>query len=292
MKKQLIAALGAAVLLGGTASAQTMPQPMSSPMAMPAGAAMMIPTSDAQFVAMTSRTNEDDIDLARAVLARTKNDAVKTFAQRTIDDDSSSQVSLRSAARTGSFPVPTYGKRGEMRMGRALLAENEPQLDADYMQMQLNRNRDTIAVLQWEIKNGTDTGLKAYASAQAPVAAVHAQMALAFGATDGKATRVNVGGQILGGGASGNGGVAGGNGGGGPYRPDGTASGNGSPATAPNGTAGNNPASTSGGSTNGTANGSGGILNTPGSKATTPPTSNPTPAPNTAPSPSPAPTST
>jgi putative membrane protein len=293
MKKQLIAVLGAAVLLGGTASAQTMPQSMSSPMGMqPDAAMMMMPTSDAQFVSMISRTNEDDIDLARAVLARSKNDAVKTFAQRTIDDDSSSQVSLRSAARTGSYTVPTYGKRGDVRMGRALLAENEPKLDVDYMQMQLNRNRDTIAVLQWEIKNGTDAGLKAYASAQAPIAAVHAQMALAFGATEGKSTRVNVGGQILGGGASGNGGAAGGNGGGGPYRPNGTTSGNGAPATAPNGTAGNNPASASGGSTTGTANGSGGVKNTPGSKGTSVPISPQTPAPNTAISPSPSPSPT
>jgi putative membrane protein len=267
MKKQLIAVLGAAVLLGGTASAQTMPQSMSSPMGMqPDAAMMMMPTSDAQFVSMISRTNEDDIDLARAVLARSKNDAVKTFAQRTIDDDSSSQVSLRSAARTGSYTVPTYGKRGDVRMGRALLAENEPKLDVDYMQMQLNRNRDTIAVLQWEIKNGTDAGLKAYASAQAPIAAVHAQMALAFGATEGKSTRVNVGGQILGG--------------------------NGAPATAPNGTAGNNPASASGGSTTGTANGSGGVKNTPGSKGTSVPISPQTPAPNTAISPSPSPSPT
>ena len=299
MKKQIVAALGAAVLLGGTASAQTMPasspmpmpmqMPMQMPMAMASDMPMMMPNSDGQFVAMLSRMNEAQIEVARAVLGRTKNDAVRTFAQRMIDDHSSAEVALRSAARPGNFNVPVTERRMEMHMGRMLLAEGEPALDADYMSMQVPAQRQALAIMQWEIKNGTDAGLKAYASAQAPAIATHVSMALAYGATNGTSTRVNVGGQILGGGASGNGGVAGGNGGGGAYRPDGTGSGNGSPATAPNGTAGNNPASTSGGSTNGTNNGSGGLLNTPGSKATTPPSSNPTPAPNTASTPTPAP---
>ena len=293
MKKHVVAVLGAAVLLGGSASAQTMPastpMPMQMPMATASETAMMMPNSDGQFVAMLSRMNEAQIEVARAVLGVTKNDAVRTFSQRMIDDHSTAEVALRSAARPGNFNVPVTERLMEMRMGRMLLAEGEPALDADYMSMQVMAQRHALAIMQWEMKNGTDAGLKAYASAQAPAIATHVSMALAYAATNGTSTRVNVGGQILGGGASGNGGVAGGNGGGGPYRPDGTGSGNGSPATAPNGTAGNNPASTSGGSTNGTNNGSGGVLNTPGSKATTPPSSNPTAAPNTASTPTPAP---
>ncbi len=285
MKKQILAAMGAAALLGGTAMAQTMPQPMASGMPMTADA----PMSDAQFVAMLSRGNESEIALARAILVRTKNDAVKTFAQRMIDDHSSAEVALRSAARPGNFIVPTMVGRMNAQMGRDLLAENEPQLDTDYMQMQLDSHRRVQAALKWEIANGTDGGLKAFANAQAPIVATHVQMALAYGATDGKSTRINVGGQVLGAGASGNGGVAGGNGGGGPYRPGGTTSGNGTPANTNNGTAGNAPNSSTSGSTTGTNNGSGGVQNTPGSKATTPPTSQQTPAPNTAPTPSPAP---
>lgn len=293
MKKQLFAALGAAVLLGGTASAQTMPasspMPMQMPMATASDMRMMMPNSDGEFVAMLSRMNEAQIEVARAVLGQTKSDAVRTFTQRMIDDHSSAEVALRSAARPGKYSVPVTERRMEMRMGRMLLAEGEPAIDADYMSMQAMAQRQALAIMQWEINNGTDAGLKAYASAQAPVIATHVSMALAYGATNGLSTRVNIGGQILGAGASGNGGVSGGNGGGGPFRPDGTSSGNGSPATAPNGTAGNNPSSASGGSTNGTNNGSGGVLNTPGSKATTPPSSNPTPVPNTASTPSPAP---
>ncbi len=277
--RALAAAVAAAGLAGMsmTVLAQTPPPrpPMPGGPGGP-GMRMPMPASDADFVRALDRANTAELDEAKYVVNRTKDPAVHQFAQHMIDDHSTAAVKLEAATRgTNLRPAPHDDGTppgGGVRSLARLQADAEPQLDADYMRMQVPAHRRALGLLQWESQNGTNAGLKALATSLIPTVQQHLQIAQTYlsahGLTPYDAPGVN---PVPGNPNPGNRGA-----GRGPGIPN-------NPAAAPNG-----------GSTSGQGNGSGGTQ--PGTAPVVGPTYQPlgsgTPPPGTGPTAAPAPAAT
>ena len=174
------ASLAAATL---AVSAQTPPRgPL--PTGLPPGVtpgAFRIPASDADFVRALDRSNTIELDMAKYVVNQTKDPAVHQFAQHMIEDHSTTAVKLEAATRgTNLQPaprddgtVPGFGARGLS----ILQSETGPKMDDDFMRMQVPAHRRALGLLQWESQNGTNLGLKSFATSLMPTVQQHLQLA-------------------------------------------------------------------------------------------------------------------
>ncbi len=175
------AALAAAVA-GLTAAALTANAQMP-PGGGPPGDRARLPESDAEFVRALDRANTAELDQAKYVVNRTKDPGVHQFAQHMIDDHSTAAVKLEAATRgTNLVPTPRSDSDSGMAMrGLAMLqSESGPQMDTDYMRMQVPAHRRALAILNWEAQNGTNAGLRALANALIPTVQQHLQIAQAY----------------------------------------------------------------------------------------------------------------
>ncbi|MBD5656634.1 MAG: DUF4142 domain-containing protein, partial [Candidatus Eremiobacteraeota bacterium] len=167
MKQSLGITLAAAALVAsatGLATSQTM-------MASPAPGMMATMPAEADFVRAVQQSNDEEIAAARFILRSTKNPAVMAFATQMIDDHSTSDVSLQTASRNAHVPIPQ-----RMRLGMVppmLQGMMGRQLDAAYMQQQVDAHGMALAVLTTEATSGKSPSLKAFASAQASVVSSH-----------------------------------------------------------------------------------------------------------------------
>jgi putative membrane protein len=162
-------------------SAQTAP-PYAPPGAMPGP---RMPASDADFVRALDRANTSELDMAKYVVNMTKDPAVHQFAQHMIDDHSTAAVKLEAATRgtnmLGPVPRDDGALRGPGMRGLAVLqAESGPQMDTDFMRMQVPAHQRVLALLQWESQNGTNAGLKALATTLTPTVQQHLQLAQSY----------------------------------------------------------------------------------------------------------------
>ncbi|MDB5092137.1 MAG: hypothetical protein JWO85_238 [Candidatus Eremiobacteraeota bacterium] len=141
------------------------------------------PASDAEFVRALDAGNTAELDIAKYVVNRTKDPSIHKFAQRMIDDHSTSAVQLEAATR-GTNLRPASRETETNGMGRRALAllqaDSEPQMDNDFMRMQVPMHRRTLALLQWESQNGQKIGLKMLATTLTPAVQQHLQIAQSY----------------------------------------------------------------------------------------------------------------
>ena len=140
-----------------------------------------MPANDAEFVRALDAANTAELDAAKYVVNRTKEPAVHQFAQHMIDDHSTTAVKLEAVTR-GTNLRPAPRDEGGLpfsgaRMLLILQADSGPQLDSDFMRMQVPVHRRALGLLQWESENGTVTNLKNLATGLIPTVQQHLQIA-------------------------------------------------------------------------------------------------------------------
>ena len=184
--RALAALAGAAGLAAATvvASAQTPPNghpPGAAVPPPPTVTVIRMPANDADFVRALDRSNTIELDMAKYVVNQTKDPAVHQFAQHMIEDHSTTAVKLEAATRgTNLRPaprddgtIPGFGARGLS----ILQSETGPKMDVDFMRMQVPAHRRALGLLQWESQNGTNLGLKSFATSLMPTVQQHLQLA-------------------------------------------------------------------------------------------------------------------
>ena len=177
-------ALSAFVAIAGIAAATLVVSAQTPPAAPPGPGAggMRMPTSDADFVRALDRANTSELDMAKYVVNLTKDPAVHQYAQHMIDDHSTTAVKLEAATRgtnLGPAPRDDGAPRGQRALA-VLQAESGPQMDTDFMRMQVPAHQRVLALLQWESQNGTNAGLKTLATTLTPTVQQHLQIAQSY----------------------------------------------------------------------------------------------------------------
>jgi putative membrane protein len=161
-----------AALLPPISSASAQPSAMSVP-AVPLGPA------DTYFVTQTSLGTPFQVDSGRLGETKGTSQAIRSYAKLMV----SSHVAVNNALlailkNKQAAPPPTLLKAAYSTMVSTLQHEDGQALDADYVRGQVNYQKANIALYQYEIANGTDPDLKAFAQDTLPKIQDHLARAL------------------------------------------------------------------------------------------------------------------
>jgi len=176
MKVLLLAAttLGlSAVLLLLTTSA-----PAAQTLAASAPGAPLGP-ADTYFVTQTSLGTPFQVDSGRLAEAKGTTQAIRSYAELMVSSHITVNNALLAILKSKApVPPPTLLKAAYATMVSTLQHESGQTLDADYVRGQVNYQRANTALYQYEIENGTDPDLKAFAQETLPKIQDHLARAL------------------------------------------------------------------------------------------------------------------
>jgi putative membrane protein len=135
--------------------------------------------ADTYFVTQTSLGTPFQVDSGRLAETRRTSKAIQSYAQLMVSShiavNNALIAILKSKAPT---PPPTLLKAAYAMMVSNLQRESGQTFDADYVGGQVNYQRGNAALYQYEIANGTDPDLKAFAQQTLPKIEDHLARAL------------------------------------------------------------------------------------------------------------------
>jgi len=130
----------------------------------------------ATFVKRAAMEGLTEIELGKIALSKSKDENVRSFAERLIDDQGKANEALASIARKKGIPVPTALDTQHKSQVQSLNAKSGKSFDAAYGEhMEAGHSRE-IALFQGAI-TGPDADLAAFAKKTLPTLEQHKEMA-------------------------------------------------------------------------------------------------------------------
>jgi putative membrane protein len=142
--------------------------------------------ADTYFVSQTSLGTPFQVDSGRLAESKGTTRAIRSYAKLMV----SSHITVNDALvgilkNKAPAPPPTLLKAAYSTMVSTLQHESGRTLDADYVRGQVNYQKGNTALYEYEIANGTDPDLKAFARETLPKIQDHLARALKLqGASD------------------------------------------------------------------------------------------------------------
>lgn len=169
-----------AVLLVLTTSASTAQTAATS---MPGA---VLEPADTYFVTQTSLGTPFQVDSGRLAESKGTTRAIRSYAKLMVSSHITVNNALLGILKVKTpAPPPTLLKAAYATMVSSLQHESGRTLDADYVRGQVNYQKANAALYQYEIANGTDPDLKAFARETLPKIQDHLARALKLqGASD------------------------------------------------------------------------------------------------------------
>jgi len=135
--------------------------------------------ADTYFVSQTSLGTPFQVDSGRLAETTGTTQAIRSYAELMV----SSHIAVNNALlailkNKAPAPPPTLLRAAYATMVSPLQHESGQTLDADYVKGQVNYQRANTALYQYEIANGTDPDLKAFAQETLPKIQDHLARAL------------------------------------------------------------------------------------------------------------------
>ncbi len=135
--------------------------------------------ADTYFVTQTSLGTPFQVNSGRLAENKGTTQAIRGYAELMV----SSHVAVNNALlailkKKAPVPPPTLLKAAYATMVSTLEHESGQRLDADYVRGQVNYQKGNTALYQYEIANGTDPDLKAFAQETLPKIQDHLARAL------------------------------------------------------------------------------------------------------------------
>jgi putative membrane protein len=139
--------------------------------------ARQVTALDRQFVLDAGQGGMAEVALAQLALQRSKNNAVRQYAQRMIKEHTLANQELMQLAKQKGIAPPT--NLGKYEAVRAQLSQlSGPAFDQAYLNdAGVNSHMENLAVHRRQAQLGRDPDLKAYAAKYTPTVAAHLQMA-------------------------------------------------------------------------------------------------------------------
>ncbi len=143
-----------------------------------AGAKESVSAADQSLIRDLAQANLAEIEAGKLAQGKSKNDEVKNFAQRMIDDHTKAQEDLQKLAQQKGVTLPTSPGIKHMAMTKMLSALSGDQFDRHYMARDgLADHKQTHELLQRIQSKAADADLKQLAAQMQPVVAQHMTMA-------------------------------------------------------------------------------------------------------------------
>lgn len=134
--------------------------------------------ADEKLVNQLAEANLAEINAGKLAEQKSKNDEVKSFAKKMVDDHTKALDELKELAEAKGVTLPTEPDRQQKAMEKRLSSLSGDKFDKQYMQQAGDRaHKDTRQLLQQVSTKAQDTELKNYASKTLAVVKDHEQMA-------------------------------------------------------------------------------------------------------------------
>jgi len=151
--------------------------PAQTPAGSATGAALG--PADTYFVTQTTLGTPFQTDSGRIAQTKGTTKAIRSYAQLMVSSHITvNNILLGILKNKAPPPPPTLLKAAYATMISTLEHESGQKLDADYITGQVNYQKGNTALYQYEISNGTDPDLKAFAQETLPKIQDHLERAL------------------------------------------------------------------------------------------------------------------
>ena len=126
-------------------------------------------TPTATFVQSAVVGNLFEVEASKLALDRSQSAAVKTFAQRMVDEHSAAGVKFTEAANQAKLPLPPFRLDAEHQaMLAELRAKQGADFDRSYIDMQQKTHVDAVELFKGYAATGDNAALKATAAELLP----------------------------------------------------------------------------------------------------------------------------
>lgn len=134
--------------------------------------------SDQELMRDLTHANLAEIEAGKIALSQSKNDQVRNFAQKMIDDHQQAQKELEQLAQAKGVTLPTEPDNKHKSAMKKLAALEGDKFDKQYIkQGGLNDHRETHRLLQRAQSRATDPDVKALVAKMDPIVSQHLMMA-------------------------------------------------------------------------------------------------------------------
>jgi putative membrane protein len=133
-------------------------------------------TPDRDFMNAASQANVAEIGAAKLAVAKSKEDFVKSFAQKMIEDHSKAQQELADLAQQQNVILTVRPDTEHQHMLQELEGLSGAAFDSAYMQSQLLDHQVAITLFRQQSQEGKDKAAKAYAEKYLPQLQHHLDM--------------------------------------------------------------------------------------------------------------------
>jgi len=134
-------------------------------------------SGDRNFMTNAAMTDMFEIQSSRLALDKAASAAVKTFAQRMIDDHTRTSDQLKQIAANKNVTLPTALDSKHQAQLAKLSAASGAEFDRMYMAAQHAGHQKAVAMFEKEARSGRDADVKSFAQATLPALQEHLTMA-------------------------------------------------------------------------------------------------------------------
>jgi putative membrane protein len=132
---------------------------------------------DLKFVNFATSGAMAEVELGKAAQRQASDRAIKEFARRMAADHGRSNEKLMAIARAKGMAPPASLMAEHQKIVDRLLERRGSTFDQAYASARIEAHRQTVRLMEEQIRAGRDADLKAYASEALPAARHHLQMA-------------------------------------------------------------------------------------------------------------------
>lgn len=197
MKQSLVVLLVFGLMIVGCTSTNKASTP-DTPAQPNSGAAVSSPSTsaDQDFVTKAAQGNSAEVALGQIVAGKTKNPAVKQFAQMMVKDHTAALNELQELAQSKNLNFNDDLPDDAQSLQTKLSNDTGTQLDKDYMDGMLEDHQKDVQEFTDQSQKAKDPDLKQWASKTLPILQKHLEKAQQIDArlNQGKATRPAPGG--------------------------------------------------------------------------------------------------
>ncbi|HXD75421.1 MAG TPA: DUF4142 domain-containing protein [Vicinamibacterales bacterium] len=134
-------------------------------------------SEDIEFILDAAKGGAAEVELGRLAADHAKNEEVKKFAQRMVDDHSKANDELKSIAQARGIRLPEETDAQHKATMKRLEKLNGAAFDRAYMQMMVGDHVKDVNEFKKESNAGKDSQVKSFAASTLPTLEEHLQQA-------------------------------------------------------------------------------------------------------------------
>jgi putative membrane protein len=133
--------------------------------------------SDTKFAVKVANGGMTEVELSKLAIAKSSNQDVTMFAQMMVKDHSKANDELKALAASKNITLPATINDDSQKTYNKLSAESGKDFDKDYSDIMVDDHKSTIDLFKKEANDGSDSAIKAWATATIPTLEHHLEMA-------------------------------------------------------------------------------------------------------------------